>query len=145
MQATVNTILEKKRAMMMLDVGLSPCHPKLEEVSQNEDRTSYYSRRDQEDLSQYNENPVPVPRYEESFSNDQIEYADIDLSDDYDDYGMEIEFEHQLNKIEDGAGLHYVGESLISRIFPMRESLEVRLWILFMIWILQIINQFLLH
>ena len=136
MQATVNTILEKKRAMMMLDVGLSPCHPKLKEVSQDEGRASYYSRRDQEDHSQYNENPISVPRYEKSFSNDHI-----DLSDDYDDYGMKIEFEHQLNKIEDGAGLHYVGENLISRIFPMRKSLEVRLWILFMIWILQIINK----
>ena len=97
------------------DVGLSPYYSKLEEGSQDGDRTSYYSRRDQEDLSQYNENPVPVPRYEGSFSNDQIEYADIDLSDDYDDFGMEIEFEHQLNRIEDGAGLQYVGENLISR------------------------------
>ena len=97
------------------DVDLSPYYSKLQEVQSGGDLTSYYSRRDQEDLPQYHENPVSVPRYEESFRNDQIEYTDIDLSDDYDDYGMELEFEQQLNRIEDGAGLHYVGDNLIPR------------------------------
>ena len=78
------------------------------------DRTTYYSRRDQENLPQYIENHV-VPSYEESFSNAQIEYADIDLSDDYDDFGMEIEFERQLNRIGDGAGLVYTGDNLGGR------------------------------
>ena len=97
------------------DAGVSPYYSKPEDDSPDRDRTSYYSRRDQDDLSQYNENHVSVPTYEESFSNSQIEYADIDLSDDYDDYGMEIEFEHQLNRMEDGAGLHYAGDNMISR------------------------------
>ena len=35
--------------------------------------------------------------------------------DDYDDFGMEKEFEQQLKRIETGAGLQYVRESLISR------------------------------
>ena len=99
------------------DHDLSPVYYSKLESSPERERTSYYSRRDQEDLSQYNENEnhVPVPRYEDSFSEAQIEYADIDLSDDYDDYGMEIEFEHQLNRIEDGAGLHYIGDNLNTR------------------------------
>ena len=53
----------------------------------------------------------------DSHSSPLIEYADIDLADDYDDYGMEIDFEQELNRIEHGAGLIYqeTGENLTSR------------------------------
>ena len=80
----------------------------------SQDTPSYYSRQDEASHQTYGKSGT---RYQDSFTDHHIEYSDLDLADDYEDYGMEIEFEKELNRIEHGDGLRYeeTGGEIVSR------------------------------
>ena len=94
-------------------------HSEREYQESSSDPSPYYSRQSQANHQTYDKS---VPRYQDT-SNDHhidehIEYSDLDLADEYEpDYGMEIEFEEELNRIEQGDGLIYeeTGVDFVSR------------------------------
>ena len=89
-------------------------HTQREYLESGQDTPSYYSRQDEASHQTYGKSG---PRYQDSFNDHHIEYSDLDLADDYEDYGMEIEFEKELNRIEHGDGLRYeeTGGEIVSR------------------------------
>ena len=89
-------------------------HNEREYLDSSEDTLSYYARQDEASHQTYGKSGL---RYQDSFTDHHIEYSDLDLADDYEDYGMEIEFEKELNRIEHGDGLRYedTGREYVSR------------------------------